>query len=62
MGFFKVFNSFQITSLFSAFPFLVGWLWTATCSGAAALAWVSVVAYVIFFILMCGAVLHAVDD
>lgn len=62
MGFFKVFNSFQITALFAAMPFLVGWLWTATFSGAAALTWVAIVAYVVFFVLMCGAVLHAVDD
>lgn len=62
MGFFKVFNSFQITALFAGWPFLVGWLWKATFQGAAALAWVSVIAYIVFFILMCGAVLHAVVE
>ena len=62
MGFFKAFNSLQITALFSAMPFLVGWLWTATFAGAVALAWVSLIAYIVFFVLMCGAVLHSIDD
>jgi hypothetical protein len=62
MGFFKAFNSFQITALFSAMPFIVSWLWTATFSGANALVWAAICAYVIFFFLMCGAVFKAVVE
>jgi hypothetical protein len=59
MEFFRVFNAFQITALFAGMPFLVGWLWNASFSGATPLAWVSTVAYVIFFFLMVGAVVHS---
>jgi len=62
MGFFKAFNSLQITGLFAGFPFLISWLWTATFAGAAVAAWVALIVYLVFFLLMCGAVFHAFDD
>jgi len=61
MGFFKAFNSLQITGLFAAFPFGLMWLWAATFPGAAALFWILAIVYFIFFLLMTGAVFSAVD-
>lgn len=59
----KVFNSLQITGLFAISPFIINWLFTsATFPGATIVAWISVIIYLIFFGVMTGCVLTAIED
>lgn len=55
----KGFNSFQLVSLFAAFPFAISWLNQATFSGAQAAVWVACAAYVFLFGWMCVMVYDA---
>lgn len=43
------FNSFQLTVLFAAWPFIIGWLKTQPFEYSGALFWVAIVAYLIHF-------------
>lgn len=62
MGFLKLFNSFQIVSLFASYPFLLMWLSKATFYASTAAFWIAAVIYFIFFCLMVGAVIAAIDE
>ncbi len=57
-----VFNSFQITALFAAFPFLIGWLFNAEFQWHSAAAWAALVAYVVYFGFMVTSVVMAIDS
>ena len=58
----KVFNALQITALFSAFPFLIGWLFQAEFPGVMAASWLSVAVYVGYFTIMAGCVGRAIQE
>ena len=45
----RVFNAFQIVTLFSAWPFGIWWLSDAPFRGAGVLFWVAIVSYVVAF-------------
>ena len=59
---FKAFNSLQITALYAAYPFGLGWLWEEPFAFSIALFWVLAVAYIFFTALMTAAVWSSVDD
>jgi hypothetical protein len=60
---FKAFNSLQITALFAGFPFGISWLFnSATFPGASIAAWISIVAYLVFFGMMTAAVYTSVEE
>lgn len=49
----RAFNSLQLVSLFTIFPFGINWLFQhATFTGANIVGWISCVVYFIFFIMM----------
>lgn len=52
----KVFNSFQITAAFVAWPFLVAWLADAQFRGAAVAFYAACALYVVAFFAMVGCV------
>jgi hypothetical protein len=52
----KAFNSFQLTFMFAAFPFLLDYLQDATFRGAGPAFYCACAAYVVGFIGMCTAV------
>lgn len=57
----KVFNAFQITAAFVAWPFLIAWLNNAQFNGAGA-AYISAIAlYVVAFSGMVACVYNAID-
>jgi hypothetical protein len=47
----RAFNAFQIVALFSAMPYLIGWLGTSPFPYSLAAMWTSVVVYVVLFIV-----------
>ena len=57
-----VFNSLQITALFSASPFLIGWLFNTEFPGAMAARWLSVAVYIAYFTIMAGCVGRAIQE
>lgn len=57
----KVFNSFQITAAFVAWPFLISWLADAQFRGAGAAFYGSCAFYVAAFIAMTGCVYNNID-
>lgn len=57
----KLFNSFQIVGFFAAYPFLVGWLFTAEFAWHTAAAWASLAGYIAYFAFMVAAVLSAIE-
>lgn len=57
----KLFNAFQITAAFVAWPFLISWLDTAQFRGATAAFWSSAVFYVVGFFAMVGSVYNSID-
>lgn len=52
----KAFNSFQLTFMFAAFPFLLDYLQDATFRGAGPAFYCACAAYIVGFIGMCSAV------
>jgi uncharacterized membrane protein YqjE len=57
----KLFNSFQITAAFVAWPFLVAWLNDATFRGASVAFWAAIVVYVLAFFAMIWCVYNSID-
>lgn len=57
----KAFNSLQITGLFAASPWLLGLLRVAEFSWAGVAFWIGLVVYLLFFVLMTGAVYTAIE-
>lgn len=57
----KAFNSLQITALFAASPYLIGWLANASFPAHTAAFWLSIIGYGVLFILMCMAVFTAIE-
>jgi hypothetical protein len=55
----RLFNSFQITAAFVAWPFLIAWIDDATFRGATVAFWAAIALYVIAFGAMVGAVYTA---
>lgn len=58
----KVFNAFQLVSFFAAAPFGISWLSEQTFRGSGIAFWVSVIIYVIMFILNIVSVTIAMDE
>ena len=59
---FKVFNSFQITVLFAASPFILEWVRNAEFYAANVVFWVGCAAYVVFMGIMTAVVANSVDE
>lgn len=58
----KLFNSFQITAAFVAWPYLVSWLSDAAFRGAGVAFYSSCALYVVAFGAMVACVYHTLDD
>lgn len=58
----KVFNAFQITAMFVAWPYLINWLSDACFRGASVVFYSACAAYVVGFIAMCVAVHQQLGD
>ena len=58
----RLFNSFQITAAFVAWPFGIAWLSNAQFAGAAAAFYAACALYVIAFGAMVGAVYTSTED
>lgn len=52
----KLFNAFQIICLFTAAPYVIGWLGTNPFTYSVALFWAAIAAYVVGFIGMVAVV------
>lgn len=48
----RIFNAFQIVTLFSALPFVAGWLWSEPSAYGTATFWVVIVAYLVAIAIM----------
>ncbi len=57
----KVFNSFQITAAFVAWPFLIAFLDEAAFRGAGVAFWAAIALYVVAFFAMVGCVYNSLD-
>lgn len=57
----KVFNSFQITAAFVAWPFLISWLDAAAFRGASVAFWAAIALYVVAFCAMVMCVYDTID-
>ena len=58
----RVFNAFQITAMFAAFPFLIAYLQDATFRGATPAFYAACAAYAVGFCVMCGATYDQLKD
>ncbi len=58
----RVFNSFQITAAFVAWPFLIAWLDDATFRGAAVAFWAAIALYIVAFCAMVGSVYDSIGE
>lgn len=58
----KTFNSIQAVVLFALWPFLLGWLNTATFTGATVALWICGIAYVVGFVMMIISVRIAIGE
>ncbi|QDT54644.1 hypothetical protein Pan44_26790 [Caulifigura coniformis] len=56
-----VFNSFQAVALFSAMPFLIGWLSQQTFPGCKVAGFVATIVYIISFVLLVACVARSLD-
>lgn len=59
--FMAFFNSFQLTVLFAAWPFIINWLANAQFQAHGVLYWVGIVAYIIHFGFTVFATAEAID-
>lgn len=57
----KLFNAFQVTAAFVAWPFLVSWISDATFRGAAVAFYAACALYVVAFGAMVACVYHSID-
>lgn len=57
----RIFNAFQMTLLFCAWPFIINFLSAATFAGAGALYWVAIIAFVAQFCFTVAAYCEVVD-
>lgn len=57
----KLFNAFQITAAFVAWPFLVAWLADASFRGASVAFYAACAFYLVAFAAMVGCVFHTLD-
>ena len=58
----KIFNSFQLTILFSVFPFIIGWLAKGPFPYSTAVFWIAIAAYIFHFMVMVACVRNTIDD
>ncbi len=57
-----IFNAFQLTCLFAAFPFIIGWLHSDPFPYSIAAFWVSIVAYIVLFGFEVAAMLELTEN
>ncbi len=58
----KVFNAFQMVTLFAAMPHIIGWLKTEPFTYSTGAFWAAIAVYVVMFLMGIGVAMNSMDE